>query len=169
MMSSIEATWKLMCASPVSSSDTANLWCTGAFDEGDAVVPVVRPQVCGAVLLLARWARTGEETPMYPLPGQRDADIQAGVRRKSAELRQWAERSATRLSQALAALTDEQWARPVRTAQGRTVGDGTPLAARTGGDGARRRPRLARLVRRPARRLPRALVDDIVAKRSAGN
>jgi maleylpyruvate isomerase len=74
-----------------------------------------------ALLNLAHWARTGEETPMYSSPQQRDADIHAGARRSPAELRRWAEESADRLAGALAGLTDEQWSRPVRTAQGRTV------------------------------------------------
>ncbi len=74
-----------------------------------------------ALLNLAHWAATGEETPMYSSPQQRDADIQAGARRSPAELRRWAEQSASRLAAALAGLSDEQWSRPVRTAQGREV------------------------------------------------
>jgi maleylpyruvate isomerase len=70
---------------------------------------------------LAHWAATGEETPMYASPQQRDADIQAGARRAPAELRRWAAESADRLAGALAGLTDEQWSRTVRTAQGRQL------------------------------------------------
>ncbi|MGR6964997.1 maleylpyruvate isomerase family mycothiol-dependent enzyme [Geodermatophilus sp. URMC 61] len=74
-----------------------------------------------ALLNLAHWARTGEETPMYSSPGQRDADIAAGARRAPGELRREAEESASRLAAALDRLTDEQWSRTIRTAQGRQV------------------------------------------------
>jgi len=74
-----------------------------------------------ALLNLTHWAATGEETPMYASPGQRDADISAGGQRAPAELRRWVEDSARRLSAALAQLSAEQWARTVRTAQGRLV------------------------------------------------
>jgi len=70
---------------------------------------------------LARWARTGAETPMYSSPEQRYADIVAGSRGTPAELRRWVASSATQLAESLDALTPEQWARQVRTAQGRTV------------------------------------------------
>jgi maleylpyruvate isomerase len=70
---------------------------------------------------LAHWAATGVETPMYTSPAQRDADIETGARRPAAELRRWAAESAGRLGSALASLTDDQWSRTVRTAQGRLV------------------------------------------------
>jgi maleylpyruvate isomerase len=74
-----------------------------------------------ALLNLAHWAATGEETPMYSSPGQRNADIEDGARRPPADLRRWAAVSAERLASALGALTDQQWSRRVRTAQGREV------------------------------------------------
>jgi maleylpyruvate isomerase len=74
-----------------------------------------------ALLNLGHWAATGEPTPMYSSPGQRSADIEAGSRRPSADLRQWAATSAQRLRSELAALTGGQWSRRVRTAQGREV------------------------------------------------
>jgi maleylpyruvate isomerase len=74
-----------------------------------------------ALLNLAHWARTGEETPMYSSPGQREADIRTGAQRTPSELRREAEESASRLAAALDRLTDEQWSRTVRTAQGRQV------------------------------------------------
>ncbi|MGN9780981.1 maleylpyruvate isomerase family mycothiol-dependent enzyme [Nonomuraea sp. ZG12] len=74
-----------------------------------------------ALVNLAQWARTGEETPMYASPAQRDADIEAGAARPAAELRAWATRSAGTLQERLAELDERQWARQVRTAQGRTV------------------------------------------------
>lgn len=70
---------------------------------------------------LARWARTGEETPMYSSPEQRDADIEAGSRQPAIQLRHWVAASAARLSDSLDALTPGQRTHRVRTAQGRTV------------------------------------------------
>lgn len=70
---------------------------------------------------LARWASSGEETPMYSSPNQRTADIATGATRPPWELRSWLHREATALADDLAALTREQWRHPVRTAQGREV------------------------------------------------
>ncbi|WP_410791445.1 maleylpyruvate isomerase family mycothiol-dependent enzyme [Kribbella sp. C-35] len=67
---------------------------------------------------LVHWARTGEERPMYPSAEARNADIEAGTSRSADELRSWFEESAAGLDAAMAALTDEQWQAPVRTAQG---------------------------------------------------
>lgn len=38
---------------------------------------------------LAHWARTGEETPMYSSPTQRNEDIEAGSHKEASELRGW--------------------------------------------------------------------------------
>ncbi|HET7398858.1 MAG TPA: maleylpyruvate isomerase family mycothiol-dependent enzyme [Intrasporangium sp.] len=70
---------------------------------------------------LVHWARTGEERPMYSSPDARASEIAAGARRAAGELRAWLGESADRLDAGFASLTDEQWQRPVRTAQGRTV------------------------------------------------
>ncbi|MEW2386141.1 DinB family protein [Micromonospora sp. NPDC047707] len=74
-----------------------------------------------ALVNLTRWARTGEETPMYSSPEQRDADIEAGTRRPTAELRVWAAQAAAALDARLAELNEKQWTHRVRTAQGRMV------------------------------------------------
>jgi maleylpyruvate isomerase len=74
-----------------------------------------------ALLNLVHWARTGEPTPMYVSPQQRNADIEEGATKPDGVLRDWVRTSAARLSDGLATLTDEQWAREVRTAQGRLV------------------------------------------------
>ena len=74
-----------------------------------------------ALLNLAHWAGTGDETPMYSSPAQRNADIQAGARLSPVELRSWVQSSADRLGSCLTTLTEEQWSRTVRTAQGRRV------------------------------------------------
>lgn len=70
---------------------------------------------------LVRWARTGEETPMYSSTEQRNADIADGAQRPVPDLREWVVRSAKELEASLADLTDEQWHHEVRTAQGRLV------------------------------------------------
>lgn len=74
-----------------------------------------------AVGNLVHWAATGERTPMYSSPEQRNADIDAGSRRPASELVDWFERSATALRDGWAGLDEVAWAREVVTAQGRTV------------------------------------------------
>jgi maleylpyruvate isomerase len=74
-----------------------------------------------AVGNLVHWAATGERTPMYSSAEQRNTDIEAGATRSGAELARWFTRSAERLEAAFDALTEEQWATEVVTAQGRTV------------------------------------------------
>ncbi|WP_169988955.1 maleylpyruvate isomerase family mycothiol-dependent enzyme [Microbispora sp. H10836] len=70
---------------------------------------------------LVRWAATGEKTPMYSSPRQRDADIEAGSRKPAAELAAWLDTSAGRLAAGIAGLDDDRWNAEVVTAQGRTV------------------------------------------------
>lgn len=70
---------------------------------------------------LIRWAETGEETPMYSSPQQRNADIEAGAKRPAGELREWFATSAQSFARRYDALTVQQRAQEVRTAQGRTV------------------------------------------------
>jgi maleylpyruvate isomerase len=70
---------------------------------------------------LAHWAATGERTPMYSSPEQRNSDIESGGQLTGADLTGWFARSADDLDSAMDALTDEQWGAEVVTAQGRTV------------------------------------------------
>ena len=70
---------------------------------------------------LLHWAATGEETPMYATPEQRNADIEAGAARPPAVLRRWFHEEAHALATDLGRLTEEQWQAGVRTAQGRDV------------------------------------------------
>jgi maleylpyruvate isomerase len=123
-----------------------------------------------ALLNLAHWAATGEETPMYSSPQQRDADIQRGAQQSPGELRAWAARSAGRLDGALAALTDDQWSRQVRTAHGRVV-PATEIAwlrAREVMVHAADLDPAVRLDDLPEDFLL-ALADDIVVRRSTGD
>ncbi|WP_409180447.1 maleylpyruvate isomerase family mycothiol-dependent enzyme [Amycolatopsis sp. VS8301801F10] len=70
---------------------------------------------------LVHWARTGERTPMYTSPEQRNADIEAGSQLPEAQLTSWLQDSARSLESAMASLTPQQWQAEVVTAQGRTV------------------------------------------------
>lgn len=74
-----------------------------------------------AVGNLVHWAATGDETPMYASPDERAAGIEQGATLAPGALSKWAHESSDRLETSMKALTDEQWARVVRTAQGRTV------------------------------------------------
>jgi maleylpyruvate isomerase len=70
---------------------------------------------------LVHWAKTGEETPMYTSPEQRNDDIETGSRLPEDRLVAWFEEAAQKLTAAMGELTDEQWQAEVRTAQGRQV------------------------------------------------
>jgi maleylpyruvate isomerase len=74
-----------------------------------------------ALCRLAYWARTGEERRMYASRAQRDAEIEVGAGRPAKELRHWVADSAAQLAGDLARLSEQAWAAPVLTAQGRTV------------------------------------------------
>jgi len=71
---------------------------------------------------LARWARTGVETPMYPDRATRDADIERTARQDPASLRLDLTVTATALDRALDGLDERTWGASVRAAaSGREV------------------------------------------------
>lgn len=123
-----------------------------------------------ALCNLVHWAATGEPTPMYSSPTQRNDDIEAGATKPARELREWFAGSATALAQQLAVLDEPAWQRSVVTAQGRTVPateipwlrvrevmvHSTDLGAGIGFAGL------------PADFL-RALIEDIAVKRGSGD
>lgn len=74
-----------------------------------------------ALVNLLTWARTGVETPMYASPEARDADIARRAELPPAELEAEVVDAARRLADAVAAMPEQAWDAPVRTAQGRTV------------------------------------------------
>ncbi|EGD40072.1 hypothetical protein NBCG_05687 [Nocardioidaceae bacterium Broad-1] len=74
-----------------------------------------------ALRRLARWAATGDPHPMYASREQRNGEIESGSRLAPTSLRLIARGSADRLTEDLAALSEESWLREVETAQGRTV------------------------------------------------
>jgi maleylpyruvate isomerase len=74
-----------------------------------------------ALARLAAWARTGEPTPMYASPEQREADIAASAALPPATLRGDLESTAADLEHALAALDADAWRAEVRSALGRAI------------------------------------------------
>lgn len=74
-----------------------------------------------ALVRLLHWARTGEPTPMYADPEQRDRDIERGADQSADALRDDVRSTADQLDQALRALPDAAWDAEVRTARGRAV------------------------------------------------
>ncbi|MEV7008924.1 maleylpyruvate isomerase family mycothiol-dependent enzyme [Streptosporangium sp. NPDC051022] len=62
---------------------------------------------------LLTWARTGMETPQYPDPDRRDAEIEAGAARPAKEQLADLEDSTARLAEAIATLPAECWAATV--------------------------------------------------------
>ncbi|MFH5824868.1 maleylpyruvate isomerase family mycothiol-dependent enzyme [Georgenia sp. AZ-5] len=74
-----------------------------------------------ALTRLCEWARTGVETPMYASPEQRNAEIERGATLPARALHNLFAHAEVHLSVEWRDLTDEQWDRQVRTAQGRLV------------------------------------------------
>jgi maleylpyruvate isomerase len=74
-----------------------------------------------AIARLIEWAATGVETPMYPSPEARNQEINFGATLSPIALRNLFDHSAVHLSVEWRDLPDANWARDVRTAQGRTV------------------------------------------------
>lgn len=71
-----------------------------------------------AMVNLLTWARTGVETPAYPDPASRDADIEAGAGRSSDEIRADVVASSDRLADAVRAMPEKAWSATVRNPQG---------------------------------------------------
>ncbi|HEY1969004.1 MAG TPA: maleylpyruvate isomerase family mycothiol-dependent enzyme [Pseudonocardia sp.] len=74
-----------------------------------------------AIGRLARWARTGVETPMYPSYHQRNLDIELSARRDASTLRAELTDTAAGLARELDELDEAGWGAVVRTAQGAEV------------------------------------------------
>lgn len=70
---------------------------------------------------LVHWAATGIETPMYPSVEARNAALEEARHKGATELLTWLNTSDAKLAAGFDALTDEQWAHPVTTIQGRTL------------------------------------------------
>lgn len=74
-----------------------------------------------ALCNLVHWAASGVETPMYPDPAHRQADIARSAALPAAELLRDVATSAHRLDAAMASLGAPGWGAQVRTATGRSV------------------------------------------------
>ena len=74
-----------------------------------------------ALVRLAAWARTGVETPMYPSPEHRAADIEESATNPLEVLRRELVSTADQLDAALAALDATTWEAEVRSALGRPM------------------------------------------------
>lgn len=89
------------------------------WTRGHVVTHVARN--ADALLRLLAWARTGVETPMYPSPEARNAEIEAGAGRPHAEQLDDLRATGARLAEEADALEPADWEAGVRTAQGRPV------------------------------------------------
>jgi maleylpyruvate isomerase len=74
-----------------------------------------------ALTRLANWARTGVETPMYLDREQRARDIEQSSRAPVEQLREELIVTAATLDAAFAALDEQSWQAPVRSAVGRPI------------------------------------------------
>jgi len=70
---------------------------------------------------LLHWARTGEETPMYPSPEARGREIDEGAAHSDDEIRAAVAQTAEQLSAAMGSLPEHAWAARVRSALGRVI------------------------------------------------
>ena len=74
-----------------------------------------------ALTRLIEWANTGVETPMYSSPDARNEEIEVGATLPAHALRYLHEHAAITLDVSWRDTPPDAWARPVKTAQGRTV------------------------------------------------
>jgi maleylpyruvate isomerase len=74
-----------------------------------------------ALVNLLTWARTGNETPMYPSRAVRDADIETTAAQPPARLRADYVAACDRLATAIEGLPADAWTAEVRNGQGVTV------------------------------------------------
>ncbi len=82
---------------------------------------------------LVHWARTGEETPMYPSREVRNAAIEAGAGRPADELRDDLHTASAQLLADFEALPEDAWRRTIRWGYADHTADATeiPLLRRT--------------------------------------
>lgn len=74
-----------------------------------------------ALVNLLTWARTGDPTPMYASPEQRDADIEAGAGRGHRQQLDDLRATGRRFAATAAELPTQAWQARVRSAQGRDI------------------------------------------------
>ncbi|KJK48612.1 hypothetical protein UK23_16510 [Lentzea aerocolonigenes] len=113
------------------------LSCLRSVDDGQLARPSGLPGWTGRHLLshlghnaralsrLARWAATGEPTPMYPSTSARAEEIETGAGWPVPRLREFVAEEQEQLVAVLGLITGERWQADVITAQGRIVPAGT--------------------------------------------
>jgi maleylpyruvate isomerase len=74
-----------------------------------------------ALRRLLLWARTGTVSPMYADTDQRSREIETSAQHDAGQLRRELVDTAEALEADAAALTDQQWSAPVRSARGREI------------------------------------------------
>ena len=70
---------------------------------------------------LLHWARTGQETPMYPSPEARGREIDESAAHPDDEIRAAVTKAAEQLYAAVGSLPEQAWAARVRSALGRDI------------------------------------------------
>lgn len=70
---------------------------------------------------LLHWARTGDETPMYPNAEARGREIDDGATHSDDEIRATVAQTAEQLAAAVGSLSEQAWAARVRSALGRDI------------------------------------------------
>jgi maleylpyruvate isomerase len=89
------------------------------WSNGHVIAHVARN--ADAVRRLLTWAQTGVETPMYPSPDDRVAEIERDAHRSAQVLRADAHTSSAEFAAAVATLDATAWRTTVRTARGRLI------------------------------------------------
>jgi maleylpyruvate isomerase len=106
-------------AAKLSAEDLAGPSLLPGWTRGHVLAHVARN--ADALVNLLEWARTGEETPMYPDAATRDRDIEAGAPRPLDEQLADLRDSAARFASAAAELPPAAWAGQVAMRSGRVV------------------------------------------------
>jgi maleylpyruvate isomerase len=130
-MTQVETPADLLAA--VRSSTDRVLDSVGRLDPADVPGPSLLPgwsrghvithlaRNADSLVNLLTWARTGDETPQYASPEQRNADIEAGAGRPLDEQRADLEHASASFEDAAAALPGDRWSALVRFRTGRPV------------------------------------------------
>jgi maleylpyruvate isomerase len=106
-------------AAGLSAEDLAAPSLLPGWTRGHVLAHVARN--ADALVNLLEWARTGEETPMYPDAATRDRDIEAGAARSLEEHLEDLRDSAARFTAAASGLPPAAWASQVAMRSGRVV------------------------------------------------
>ncbi|MEV8637825.1 maleylpyruvate isomerase family mycothiol-dependent enzyme [Streptosporangium sp. NPDC051023] len=101
----------LATAAKLTDADVASASRLPGWSRGHVLTHLARN--ADSLVNLLTWARTGVETPQYPDPGKRDAEIEAGAGRSAKEQLTDLENSAARMAEAIATLPSARWSAAV--------------------------------------------------------